>query len=231
MRERPRAREEGEYMKKLLVFGTGDFADVVSFVLEAKLKRRIDAYAVHGRYRGGDTYRGRRLAALENMTEEFPPCEYEVALAVIGKRMFDQREAAFTQLRELGYELVSVIDPSAQVDTKDIGAGNIILANAAIEAHCRVGEGNIIWQNVVLPHHNEIGSFNNLAPSVSLSGYSKVGNHCFLGNNVCVKNRLEIADYAYIGAGSYVSRPVEAGTVLVPHRSYVLEGKSGFDFL
>ncbi len=218
-------------MKKLLVFGTGDFADVVSYVLEAKLGRPVEAYVVHGQYRSADRYAGRPLGALEDMCREYPPQEYAVVPGMIGKKMFDQRAAVFAQLFDWGYELENVIDPSAQVDTEEIGRGNIILANVCVEAHCRIGDGNILWQNAVLPHHNVIGSFNNLAPSVSLSGYSRVGNHCFLGNHVCVKNRVEIADYAYIGAGAYISRNVEKGAVMVPPRSYKLEGKTGYDFL
>lgn len=218
-------------MKKLIMFGTGDFSDVVSYVLEKKLGREIAAYTVYREYVNGSSYRGRPLEAFENIGESCPPREYEMALGMIGKQMFRQRERIFHEIREKGYRIINVIDPSASVDTAELGEGNIILANASIETHCRVGDGNIIWQNVVMPHHNQVGSFNNLAPSVSLSGYSAVGSHCFIGNNVCVKNRVEISDYAYVGAGAYVSKSLASGKVLVPGRSYELEGKTGFDFL
>ena len=218
-------------MKPVLVFGTGDFADIVSFVLEKKMGRSIAAYAVHARFKREDFWRERPLVSLEESALLYPPGEYDAALAVIGKKMFRQREALFVEIRGMGYRLINVIHPRACVDTGEIGSGNVILANVSIEAHCSIGDGNIIWQNTVLPHHNKIGSFCNLAPSVSLSGYSSVGTHCFVGNNVCVKNRIHIPDDCFIGAGAYVSGPLREGTVLVPERSIVLAGKTGFDFL
>lgn len=222
---------ENDREKGIVVFGTGDFSDIVSFILEKKQNRTIAAYTVDAKYKTQDQYNGKPLIAFETICDIYPSKQYSIVIGFIGKQMFNQRSAIVEKILELGYELENVIDSSAAVDTTNIGYGNIILANASIEAHCEVGNCNIIWQNVVMPHHNKVGSFNNLAPSVSLSGYSQVGSHCFVGNNVCVKNRVVIHDYAYIGAGSYVSKDVASEHVLVPHRSYELENKSGFDFL
>ncbi|MCD7841378.1 MAG: hypothetical protein LUG56_02800 [Lachnospiraceae bacterium] len=218
-------------MKELVIFGTGDFSDVVSYVLWDKLGRVPAAYTVNRRFLTEPSRRGVPVAALEDLAESYPPENYEIVLGLIGRQMFDQRSEAAELLWKMGYHLANVVDPSAQVDTDALGEGNIILANVSVEHHCQIGSGNIIWQNVVLPHHNRVGDFNNLAPSVSLSGYSGIGSHCFIGNNACIKNRVQIGDYTYIGAGAYVASAPEPGSVLVPHRSYVLEGKSGRDFL
>lgn len=235
-------------MKKLLIFGTGHFADVVSYVLTEKMGRKVEAYTIHGKYLSNAcyqnyskfagreevhsaSYRGRPVEAFERLEERYPKEEYEVVIGTIGKQMFNQREEIFRQVKQMGYDIPNVIDPTVSIDTEQIGEGNIILANSSIEAHCIIGEGNIIWQNVVLPHHNHVGNFNNLAPSVSLSGYSKIGNHCFVGNNVCIKNRTELSDYVFVGAGSYVSKSVAPNKVIVPYRSYELPEKTGFDFL
>ena len=219
--------------KDCIVFGTGDFADIVSYVMEKRLRYRIAAYTVSRVFLKDRvlSYQGKPLVEFETIEEQYPPEDYEFVIGMIGKKMFDQRSTLFNRIRKKGYDLPNVIDPRACVDTELIGKGNIILANVSIEKHCRIGSGNIIWQNVVMPHHNRVGSFNNLAPSVSLSGYSVVGNHCFIGNNVCIKNHVAIDDYAYIGAGSYVAHTVKTKEVLVPHPSYVLDGKTGFDFL
>lgn len=218
-------------MKPVIVFGTGDFADIVSFLLENKMQRTIAAYAVHERYRSGDLWRNRPLVSLEESAALYPPTDFDAVLAVIGRKMFRQREELFMEIGDKGYSLINVVDPSAAVDTEAVGRSNIIFSNVSVEAHCRIGDGNIIWHNTVLPHHNRVGNFNNLAPSVSLSGYSTVGNHCFIGNNVCIKNRIHVPDYCFIGAGAYVSGQLKENTVMVPPRSLVLEEKSGFDFL
>ena len=222
-------------MKSVVLFGTGDFSDILTYVLEEKIGARVLAYTVDGKYlpegSAAAENNGKPLLAFENIEQCYKPADCTFVVGLIGKKMFRQREAVFGKIREKGFEISNVIDPSASVDTKELGCGNVILANTSIEHHCRIGDGNIIWQNVVLPHHNVVGNFNNLAPSVSLSGYSSIGEHCFIGNNSCIKNRIHVGDYAYIGAGSYISSPVAENTVMVPHRSYRLEGKTGFDFL
>lgn len=128
-------------MKPVIVFGTGDFADIVSFILEEKLGLSIAAYAVHERFRQEDSYRGRPLVALEECQCRFSPASFDAALAIIGKKMFTQREAVFSDLVKMGYRIRNVIDPRASLDTDRIGQGNIILAGASIEAHCSIGTG------------------------------------------------------------------------------------------
>lgn len=218
-------------MRSLLVFGTGDFSDVISYILEEKLNLKIQAYVLNASYCTEDEYRGKPLLPLETIEDHVNPAECDMVMGFIGKQMMQQKALQFETVRSMGFGMPNIIDPSSSVDTQQLGEGNIILANVAIEAHCVVGSGNLIWQNVVLPHHNQVGSFNNLAPSVSFSGYSKVGNHCFIGNNVALNNRIEVGDYSYIGAGSYVNRSLPEGTVYVPSRGQVLADKSGFDFL
>lgn len=218
-------------MRRLLVFGTGDFADVVSYVLETELGRRIEAYTIHEKYIETPYYRDKPLVPFEKIKTLYQPGEFDVVLGMIGKHMFEQRAEIFEQIRQMGYRIPNVVDPSARVDAKWIGEGNIILAHTTIEAHCQIGRGNIIWQNVVLPHHNKIGNFNNLAPSVSFSGYSRIGSHCFIGNNACLKNRVSLSDYVFVGAGAYIAQSINSKKVIVPNRSYELKNKTGFDFL
>lgn len=217
--------------KDLIMFGTGDFSEVVSYIIEEKMGLSIHAYVINECYMKQKELRGKKVIPFEEVETMYPPEQYCMVLGFIGKKMFEQRSDLFSEIKGKGYELPNIIDTTASVDTENIGEGNIILQNVSIEHHCKIGMGNIIWQNVVMPHHNIVGDFNNLAPSVSLSGYSEIGSHCFVGNNSCVKNHVKIHSYAYIGAGSYASKDVADNKVLVPNRSYYLEGKTGFDFL
>ncbi len=107
-------------MKDLLVFGTGKFADVVSYVLETKLGRNIRAYTVHeehlhetknyscSEFAGREefcslTYKGKPLVAFEEIQKVYPPEEFEVVLCMIGKQMADRREEVFVKIRQMGY--------------------------------------------------------------------------------------------------------------------------------
>lgn len=221
----------GKIKKGIIMFGLGDFADVVSYVIENKMGEHIQAYTLNECYVSQREVKGKEVVPFEHLQEIYSPEDYCIVLGFIGKKMFDQRSAVFSQIKEKGYELPNIIHTKAAIDSENIGEGNIILQNVSIEHHCKIGSGNIIWPNVVMPHHNIVGDFNNLAPSVSFSGYSSVGDHCFIGNNTCINNHVHIHSYAYIGAGAYVAKNVEKNRVLVPNRSYYLENKTGFDFL
>ncbi|MCM1054517.1 MAG: hypothetical protein NC394_03245 [Bacteroides sp.] len=214
---------------KNIIFGNGDFADILSEKLESQ-GINIYGYTVNQKWLESESYHEKTVIAFEELDNEIDPAECNIYIGVIGKHMFQLREQICQLIIDKGYKLPNFISKSAQVLTKHIGYGNIIMENAVIEAHCKIGNGNIIWPNVVLPHHNEIGDFNNLSPSVSFSGYAKIGNRCFIGNNACLNNRVMIKDRALVGAGVFVQHDLGNEEVLVSAKSYVLPNKKSYDF-
>ena len=82
-------------MKPVIVFGTGDFADIVSYVLEHKMGRSIAAYAVHERFRRADAWRDRPLINAEESGVLYPPSGYDAVLAVIGKKCSGREKPCF----------------------------------------------------------------------------------------------------------------------------------------
>jgi len=217
-------------MKRIVILGIGEFADILTGKIEANGRDQVWGYAVNKQYITDDSYNQRKLIPFEDIEGYVSGKECQLYLGVIGKGMFKDRERLFCELQQKGYKVENFISPTAVVQTEDIGQGNIIMENAVIEKHCKIGNGNIIWPNVVLPHHNVIGDFNNLSPSVSLSGYAKIGNRCFIGNNACLSNHVSIQNCALVGGGVFVSEDLGEYQVLVSSRSYVLEGKISTDF-
>lgn len=213
----------------VLIFGIGDFADILSEKLkEASVE--ISGYIVNAKYFKEDNYCEKPVYIFEELGMHFQPENTSVYIGVIGKQMLKFRKDIFGILQKYGYHLPNYIAPSASVHTMEIGQGNIIMENVVVESHCSIGNGNIIWPNVVMPHHNRVGDFNNLSPSVSFSGYSEVGDRCFVGNNSCLNNHIKVSNYALVGAGVFVARDLAEEQVLVSERSYVLKGKKSYEF-
>lgn len=215
--------------KKNIVFGTGDFADILTVKLE-EAGIHVWGYTVDREWITASEYNARPLFAFEELNQRVKPAECNIYIGIIGKHMFQLRESIYHTICDQGYIAPNFISPRACVLTKNIGLGNIIMENVVIEAHCHVGHGNIIWPNVVLPHHNTVGNFNNLSPSVSFSGYSKIGNRCFIGNNASLNNHVTVANRALVGAGVFVQRDLGEEEVLVAERSYVLSGRKSYEF-
>lgn len=215
----------------VLIFGTGDFAEVLYEKLRAQ-QECVDGFVINEKYITDRTFSGLPVLPYEHL-KKCLGAEEKVAfyLAVIGKKsMFQQREEVYQRIKADGYEIKNFISNRAIVQTEQIGDGNIIMENVVIEQHCVLGNGNIIWPNVVLPHHNRVGSFNNLSPSASFSGYATVENHCFVGNNACLNNRVQVHDRALVGAGVFAAHDVPAESVLVSSKAYLLEGRKSWEF-
>lgn len=215
--------------KRNIIFGTGDFADILTGKLE-EAGIHVWGYTVNREWVTGSKCNVRPLLAFEELDQHVEPAECSIYIGVIGKHMLQVRESIYYMLRGQGYAMPNFISPRGCVLTKSIGEGNIIMENVVVEAHCRIGHGNILWPNVVLPHHNTVGDFNNLSPSVSFSGYSKIGSRCFIGNNASLNNHVRVADRALVGAGVFVHRDLGEEEVLVAERSYVLSGRKSYEF-
>lgn len=218
-------------MNKFVVYGIGDFADIVTDLIENSLQYSVEAYILDDEYYGNNLYHnGKVVSKIGNIVNEYPPEIYDVAIGFIGNHLFDLREKAFTLLNSYGYRLQNLIHPSAVISTPNLGLGNIILENCVIGYKAKLGDGNIMWSLSSINHHNIVGSFNNFSPGSSTSGNVTIGDHCFLGNNSTYKNKITIADYTLVGAGAYITHDTQPYSVYVPQKSICLEGKKGFDF-
>ncbi len=216
-------------MKPFVIYGMGDFADIVYDLITRDMGRDVAAFCVDDEYCDGmEEYKGYPLTPSSQLMEMYPPNKVVIAMGLIGKQMFVPRSKIYELLCENGYVLENVYAKGIELP-EEIGNGNIIMKNVSFGYGVKLGNANIIWQGVVFPHHNQVGNLNNFGPTFSLSGYAKVGNHCYLGNNATVKNHTCVADYTFVGAGAYISKDTKEYQVVVPNRSYVLEGKRSTD--
>lgn len=218
-------------MRKFIIFGTGDFADIVYWVITKEMKREVEVFTANKEYIGEErTHRNYPLIAFEDITKICSPDEYSMVIAYEGKEMYQERRRTYEKAENMGYVMENVISDSAIISSEKIGQGNIILEGCIIAPFSEIGNGNILWSGATVQHHNKVGNFNVLAPRVSPSGFVEIGNHCFLGNGAIIKNKIRIADFSFIGAGAYVSKNTKEREVVVPPRSYVLRNKESFDF-
>lgn len=213
-------------MKKIVIFGIGDFAKLLSFLIEKQKKYQIIAYTADRKYidSSRNNFCGKTVVPFEEIEEQIDMKNCEILIAVAQKEMNCQREKVFKKCKERGYKIASFFDDNATVDSTDLGEGNIVLFGSYIGPFCSIGDGNILMENVLVPHYNRIGDFNFLT-NCKLSGNTVVGNHCFCGSNSVINNDIIVEDYTLVGAGAYVSKNTRENDVIVPVKSIVLKGK------
>ena len=217
-------------MRDFIIFGKGDFADILTYIIEKEMRRNVAAYTVNKTFLDTNQYRGKRVVPYEEIEQFYKPSDYAVSVGYEAHDMYQTREQLQKQLWKKGFLLENVISKSANLTNAELGVGNIIMQNCLLAPFSKIGNGNVLWAGAQVQHHNVIGHFNCIAPGAVPSGYVKIGNHCFIGTNVAIKNNVTIADYTLAGAGAYISNDTKEGDVIVPVKSICLDKKNSFDF-
>ncbi|GHU72378.1 hypothetical protein FACS189450_10050 [Spirochaetia bacterium] len=220
--------------KKAIIFGINDFAEILFYQLnkDANNLPEICGFIVNRKYLPVEPlFCGLPVVAFEDLPLQFSAAEFGVFVCIGYKNMNEGRKKVFESLDSLGYDILSFIHSSAQIDTKQMGKGTIVMQNAVIGEYCAIGDGNIFYPGSMLAHHSSIGSYNFFAVNSCVSGHVSIGDCCFFGANSTIKNGITISDKTLVGANAYVAKNTESKSVIVPARSSILLNKTSSDFL
>lgn len=105
--------------------------------------------------------------------------QYECAFVAIGNNLI--RKKISQEIKEIGFNLVNLIDPKAFVSAYAIlGEGIVIFPNATVEAESHVEDGCIISANSVV-HHN-----------AKIKEYSLIYSNCVIRPTVAVNSLITL---------------------------------------
>ena len=121
-------------------------------------------------------------------------------------QMNDVRSQKHLECKSRGLSVFTFISKNAQVYTKEIGEGSIIMPGSFVGPFSIIGYCCVVWPGAVLSHHNTIGDNCWIAPSCCLGGGAKVDQNSFIGLGSTIRNEIELADYTFVGAHSYVGK-------------------------
>lgn len=217
--------------KDLILFGNGDFAELMMWYIENDDSRKIVAVTVEEKYISGTDFRGVPQIAFEKLQEKYSPEEYDILIGVGYNHMNDIRKRIFEKCKNLGYNVASYIHSSTRLSDVQMGEGNIIFEDTLIEPFVKIGRGNIIWCKISIAHNCIIGNFNTIAGTASLCGFSEIRDNCFIGNGSVVRDKIKVESYTLVGAAAYVASDTEEFNVVVANKGVVLPNKSSRDFL
>ncbi len=136
--------------KAFILFGTGDFSDLIYDLIVNKLSRTVAFYCLDQEYMTASEHRGIPILPFEKLAAACSPHSHTVALGFIGRKMFLEREEKFRRLKELGYTLENLLWPGTEAFAT-IGEGNIVFQNVSVGGFAKLGDGNIIWPGAVFP--------------------------------------------------------------------------------
>lgn len=202
-------------MKKLVIFGLDDLAEIAKFYFENDSDYEVVAFAVDKAYRDKDTFCGLPTYDFENIEEYFSPKEYEMFIAVAYSHVNKIREDKYNIAKKKGYKLASYISShlTCWIPREQIGDNCFILEDNTIQPFVKIGNNVILWSGNHVGHHAQIGNHVFVTSHVVLSGRTRVGNNCFIGVNATVNDHVSIADRCVIGSGALITKDTEPDSV------------------
>ncbi len=209
----------GELDKPVVVYGAGGHGKVVLDALERSGRNVlgfVDDDSQSSTHCGYPVF-----ASLEDdaLGEEF---EVIVAIGDSG-----DRERVTISVDERGHTLTTAIHSSAVIGREvELGAGVMVLAQAAINPGSRLGRGVIINTGATVDHDCSIGDFVHVGPGAGLAGGVRVGDRVLIGVGASVTPGVKIGCGAVVGAGAVVIRDVEAGITVAGSPARVLAFKT-----
>jgi sugar O-acyltransferase (sialic acid O-acetyltransferase NeuD family) len=211
-------------MKKVVIFGTGKFAELVHFYLTHDSDYEIVAFTENLDFDNHTKFLNKPVIPFEKIKEEYPPQEFSMFIAVVYTQVNKIREKFFNEAKSKGYDLISYVNSKTiHWGELDLGENCFIFENVVIQPFVKIGNNVIIWSGNHIGHHSNVGNHCFITSHVVISGNVSVGERCFLGVNSTIRDGINIGSDCVIGAGSVILKNTKEkevytsnGTKLLP---------------
>lgn len=214
-------------MKKLILFGLDDIAEIARYYFESHLGYQVVAFTADGAYIKEDSAFGLPTVAFETVAKELPAEEHEMHIAIGYSKMNRLRKEKYDEAKVKGYSLATYVSPNCNYLTQNPPGDNcFIYEDNTVQPYVKIGSNVILWSGNHIGHHSTIDDHNFISSHVVVSGRCHVESFCFLGVNSTIGDHVRIATGTLLGAGAIVSKDTEPNGVYVPARTVKLEKTS-----
>lgn len=198
-------------MKKLIIIGNTEFAEIADEYFTYDSEYNIVAFAVDKYYLKEKTLKGKPVVDFEDLPKIFLPEEHYVFTAVTYQKLNRVRERFYKQCKEWGYRFATYISSAAFVwkNNVEIGENCFIFENNVIQYNAKIGNNVVLWSGNHIGHSAEIEDNCFISSHVVISGYSHVGKNSFIGVNAAMGNNISLAADSILAAGAVMTHSFE----------------------
>ncbi len=208
--------------KKLIIAGTGLFAEVARVYFEKYTDYIIGGFACHTQYRQTESIHGLPLYELEILRQSCPPSSHDVFVAIGYRKMNHLRQAVYEEVKALGYTCTTFVHPNVNIWPSTILGDNVfIFEDNTIQPFTAIGDNTILWSGNHIGHHSKVGQNCFIASHVVVSGNCEVGNNVFMGVNATLRDGVKVLDETLIGAGALIMKDTIYRGVYIPEGTAV----------
>ncbi len=213
--------------KKLILFGTGDVAQLAKFYFDTDSNYEVSAFTVDREYCISDSFENKPLISFDEIVKYFPPKSYEMFIALSYSQMNKLREQKFYEAKSKGYNIASYISSKCTYLSQfQPGENAFIFEDNTIQPYVRIGDNVTLWSGNHIGHHSIVENHNFISSHVVISGHCRIESNCFLGVNSTIAHKITIKKESLIGAGVVISKDTEAEGVYVANRPVKLSKRS-----
>jgi len=201
-------------MKKLIVYGAGEFGSLIANVLSYHDDLQIVAYGDDDPQKSADHIDGTPVFGQEDLLDFAKQNNIKLAITAIGNNTL--RAEKFNLLKNIGFQMISIVHPQALIDSKVSYGDNVIIEmGTAIHTHSTIGNNVFLGGEALIGHHNTIGNHVLVGGNVSFGGSVVVEDYVSLGVGASIKPGIRLGKSSVIGVGAAVIKDVEPGTTVV----------------
>jgi sugar O-acyltransferase (sialic acid O-acetyltransferase NeuD family) len=203
--------------KKIVIFGTGDIAQIANYYFEIDSDFEVVAFTVNRAYLKDEMFESKPVVAFEEIESYYPADQYDMFIALSYTKMNKIRESKYHEAKAKGYKLVSYVSSKCSYMSQFSHGDNcFIFEDNTIQPFVKIGSNVTLWSGNHIGHHSTVHDHNFISSHVVISGHCEVESNCFLGVNATIHNGITIAKETLVGAGAIIAKNTEERGVYLP---------------
>lgn len=197
-------------MKKLVIFGSGDIAQLAHFYFTSDSPYEVAAFTVDAAYLEASSFCDLPVVPFEEVVAHYPPESYDLFIALSYSKINALRKEKFLAAKALGYQLASYVSSHATVLNQGrIGENCFIFEDNTVQPFVSIGNNVTLWSGNHIGHHSVIRDHVFIASHVVVSGGVDVGEQCFIGVNATLRDHIKVGERCVLGAGTLLLADAE----------------------
>ena len=197
-------------MRDIVIIGSGGFATEIKYLIDAinrvnpqwNLLGFVDDWS---RKKGDEIIDGYKLLGTTEVLNNSKEALYAIIALGSPQYIIDAVENVHNPI----IKFANLIHPSTEIDTTDIGYGNIFCFGSFISYNVKIGNFNFFNTMCAVGHDVCIGSFNVFNPRTQISGSVEIGDKNYWGMNSSILQGKKVGDCNTIGGHSFVIRNIK----------------------
>lgn len=219
-------------MKKIIIFGLQDFAELAHYYLCHDSPYEVVAFTVNSEYIPDERFfKGLPVVPFEELEQFYPPANFSLFAPMSPKQMNKVREKIYMEGKLRGYSFISYISSKAHLFDNEIGENCFILEDNTIQPFTSIGNNVVLWSGNHIGHHGKIKDHVTFTSHVVLSGHCIVESYAFFGVNATIRDGITIAEGTLVGMGASITKNTKPWSVYIGASATLLEGKDSTKFL